>query len=75
MRWSTENSSIVSSFPGHKSTIALRVLITQVVILAWESIDDELIARGFLKAGLVPVGPREADGTFSFRSLRPSPQT
>ncbi|KAG6942568.1 hypothetical protein JG687_00018988 [Phytophthora cactorum] len=53
----------------------MRVLITQVVILAWESIDDALIARGVLKAGLVPVGPREADGTFSFRSLRPSPQT
>ncbi|KAG6947066.1 hypothetical protein JG688_00015713 [Phytophthora aleatoria] len=62
------NHHIEHDFP--ESTIARRFLITQVVVLAWESIDDELIARGFLKAGLVPVGPREADG--AFRLPKPS---
>ncbi|EGZ21026.1 hypothetical protein PHYSODRAFT_298937 [Phytophthora sojae] len=38
--------------------------MTQIVLSAWESIEEKRIARGFVKAGLVPIGPREADGTF-----------
>ncbi|EGZ16421.1 hypothetical protein PHYSODRAFT_334608 [Phytophthora sojae] len=35
-----------------------------IVLLAWESIEEKRIARGFVNAGFVPIGPREADGTF-----------
>ncbi|GMF18860.1 unnamed protein product [Phytophthora fragariaefolia] len=41
-----------------------RHLIAQIVAQAWESIDEETIARGFVKAGLIPTGPRTQDGAF-----------
>ncbi|GMF59004.1 unnamed protein product [Phytophthora fragariaefolia] len=38
--------------------------IAQIVAQAWESIDEETIARGFVKAGLILTGPRTQDGAF-----------
>ncbi|KAE8966889.1 hypothetical protein PR001_g28263 [Phytophthora rubi] len=56
------NYHINHDFPAN--TTARRFLMTQIVLLAWESIEEKRIARGFVKAGLVPIGPREADGSF-----------
>ncbi|KAE8958104.1 hypothetical protein PR001_g31145 [Phytophthora rubi] len=41
-----------------------RRLITAIVVTAWSQIDPSVIRKGFIKAGLVPVGPREKDGSF-----------
>lgn len=41
-----------------------RSLITNIVLSAWESISPDVIRRGFVKAGLIPVGPRPPDGSF-----------
>ncbi|EGZ20048.1 hypothetical protein PHYSODRAFT_490130 [Phytophthora sojae] len=42
-----------------------RKFITSIVVKAWESISDVTIRRGFMKAGLVPIGPRTSDGRFT----------
>ncbi|KAJ8577380.1 hypothetical protein ON010_g1826 [Phytophthora cinnamomi] len=39
-------------------------LITDIVVAAWESVPVEVIRRGFVKAGLIPVGPRSDTGAF-----------
>lgn len=41
-----------------------RKLITSIVHEAWRAVPPETIQRGFVKAGLVPIGPRMVDGTF-----------
>ncbi|GMF38480.1 unnamed protein product [Phytophthora fragariaefolia] len=56
------NYHINHDFPA--TTTARRFLMTQIVLLAWESIEEKRIVRGFVKAGLVPIGPRVTDGTF-----------
>ncbi|KAG6944001.1 hypothetical protein JG688_00017321 [Phytophthora aleatoria] len=50
-----------------------RSLITSIVVQAWEQISDVTIRRGFMKAGLVPIGPRTSDGRFTI-SKPPAPQ-
>ncbi|GMF46686.1 unnamed protein product [Phytophthora fragariaefolia] len=50
-----------------------RNLITSIVVKAWETISDVTIRRGFMKAGLVPIGPRTRDGRFTV-SKPPTPQ-
>ncbi|KAJ8548766.1 hypothetical protein ON010_g6179 [Phytophthora cinnamomi] len=41
-----------------------RSLITDIVVAAWESVPVDVIRRGFVKAGLIPVGPRSDTGAF-----------
>lgn len=41
-----------------------RQLITRTVIEAWASVKPDVIRRGFVASGLVPIGPREADERF-----------
>ncbi|GMF33642.1 unnamed protein product [Phytophthora fragariaefolia] len=50
-----------------------RNLITSIVVKAWETTSDVTIRRGFMKAGLVPIGPRTRDGRFTV-SKPPAPQ-
>ncbi|KAG2793642.1 hypothetical protein PC129_g14352 [Phytophthora cactorum] len=39
--------------------------IAESVLKAWDEIDEDTIRNGFLKAGLVATGPRDADGVFA----------
>ncbi|KAG3097377.1 hypothetical protein PI124_g12689 [Phytophthora idaei] len=39
--------------------------IAESVLKAWNEIDEDTIRNGFLKAGLVATGPRDADGVFA----------
>lgn len=41
-----------------------RNLSINVVVQAWDSIGSDLIRRGFVKADLIPTGPRAQDGSF-----------
>ncbi|EGZ27589.1 hypothetical protein PHYSODRAFT_293399 [Phytophthora sojae] len=39
--------------------------IAAIVTQAWEEVDEESIVNGFLGAGLVAIGPRDANGDFA----------
>ncbi|POM62530.1 LOW QUALITY PROTEIN: hypothetical protein PHPALM_28303 [Phytophthora palmivora] len=39
--------------------------IAAVVVQAWEEVKEESIVNGFLKAGLIAIGPRDASGVFA----------
>ncbi|ETM02790.1 hypothetical protein L917_00837, partial [Phytophthora nicotianae] len=43
---------------------ARRALITEIVINAWKAVRAKVIVRGFIKAGIVPYGPRDAEENF-----------
>ncbi|OWZ14493.1 LOW QUALITY PROTEIN: Cytochrome P450 [Phytophthora megakarya] len=51
---------------------AHRSLITAMVAEAWEVVNPDTIRRGFIKAGLVPIGPRTSSGKFAI-TQPPSP--
>ncbi|KAF4127395.1 hypothetical protein GN958_ATG17470 [Phytophthora infestans] len=41
---------------------ARRALITEIIANAWSAVREKVIVRGFIKAGIVPYGPRDAEG-------------
>ncbi|ETP16203.1 hypothetical protein F441_09187 [Phytophthora nicotianae CJ01A1] len=41
-----------------------RALISRNIADAWSAIPEEVIVKGFVRAGIVPVGPRDATGRF-----------
>ncbi|KAF4127456.1 DDE superfamily endonuclease [Phytophthora infestans] len=43
---------------------ARRDLITRIVVQAWNEVPAKTIQRGFIRAGIVPFGPRESNGRF-----------
>ncbi|KUF76675.1 serine/threonine-protein kinase kinX [Phytophthora nicotianae] len=43
---------------------ARRALITEIVVNAWKAVREKVIVRGFIKAGIVPYGPRDTEGNF-----------
>ncbi|KAF4135955.1 DDE superfamily endonuclease, partial [Phytophthora infestans] len=43
---------------------ACRDLITRVVVRVWQLNDADVIVRGFIRAGVVPYGPRNKDARF-----------
>ncbi|KAF4128921.1 hypothetical protein GN958_ATG21899 [Phytophthora infestans] len=43
---------------------ARRDLITRIVVQAWNEVPAKTIQRGFIRAGIVPSGPRESNGRF-----------
>ncbi|KAG3118161.1 hypothetical protein PI124_g3709 [Phytophthora idaei] len=43
---------------------ARRALIMEIVVRAWRAVRTKVIVRGFIKAGIVPYGPQDADGKF-----------
>ncbi|KAE8996897.1 hypothetical protein PR003_g19901 [Phytophthora rubi] len=44
-------------------------LISRIVAAAWNAIPNEVIVKGFIKAGIIPVGPRDASGRFRIPSV------
>ncbi|KAK1945392.1 Tigger transposable element-derived protein 6 [Phytophthora citrophthora] len=50
---------------------ARRSLITAIVAEAWEAVSPDTIRRGFIKAGLVPIGPRTSSGEFAITQPPP----
>ncbi|ETN15711.1 hypothetical protein PPTG_06927 [Phytophthora nicotianae INRA-310] len=51
---------------------ARRALITEIVVNAWKAVREKVIVRGFIKAGIVPYGPRDAEGNFVVDALEES---
>ncbi|KAE9275098.1 hypothetical protein PR003_g29428 [Phytophthora rubi] len=43
---------------------ARRDLITRMVVHAWHLVEPEVITRGFIRAGVMPYGPRDQNGIF-----------
>lgn len=41
-----------------------RALISKIVLDSWRELDGSLLTKGFAKAGLMPTGPRQMDGSF-----------
>ncbi|POM59487.1 hypothetical protein PHPALM_31784 [Phytophthora palmivora] len=39
--------------------------IAAMVVQVWEEVKEEGIVNGFLKAGLIAIGPRDANGVFA----------
>lgn len=51
-----------------KTATERRRLIVDIVVHAWGQIQESVIRNGFVKAALIPVGPRERDGSFRINS-------
>ncbi|ETL99750.1 hypothetical protein L917_03441 [Phytophthora nicotianae] len=46
-----------------------RALISRNIADAWSAIPEEVIVKGFVRAKIVPVGPRDATGCFRVHAV------
>ncbi|KAJ0393322.1 hypothetical protein P43SY_001892 [Pythium insidiosum] len=51
--------------PLPATTAIRRALITQLVYDAWDAVPPQTILNGFVKCGILAIGPRDATGHFS----------
>ncbi|POM67245.1 Hypothetical protein PHPALM_16791 [Phytophthora palmivora] len=52
-----------------KSPKEKRALISRIVAAAWYSIPEDVIIKGSVKAGIIPIGPRDARGRYRVPSV------
>ncbi|GLE04961.1 hypothetical protein PINS_up013945 [Pythium insidiosum] len=51
--------------PFSATSAVRRALIAQLVYDAWDAVPPQTILNGFVKCGILAVGPRDATGHFS----------